>query len=418
MQMSPGSGQRRQEPATVVGRRQRSSGGGNVETPGDGVTLVAERRARDVRVSTALAAHIPEALTHGTDMPLAPDLPERFSGPAAWIGAEMQQRPGEWIVHLSDADVADLERAAHHYLSLDRDVGEITAEAFPLRSFGAHLQALREKLLHGIGFEVLRGLPVDAYDRRFAATIFCGIGAHVGSARPQNAQGHILGHVRDTGASSRDASTRIYQTAERQSFHTDSADVVGLMCLRDAKEGGESLLVSALSIYNRMRAERPDLLERLFDPVATDRRGEIPPGALPYMEIPVLSWHAGHLTVFYQRQYIESAQRFEGAPPLTDEHVAALDMLDALAEDPSLHVRMRLQPGDMQFVYNHNQLHDRTAFLDWPDPDKRRHLLRLWLSVKGDRELPPSFVQRYGSIEVGDRGGIVTEQTVLTAPLD
>jgi alpha-ketoglutarate-dependent taurine dioxygenase len=167
-----------------------------------------------------------------------------------------------------------------------------------------------------------------------------------------------------------------------------------------------------------MRAERPDLLALLFAPIATDRRGEVPPGAKPYMEIPVLNWHAGRLTVFYQRQYIESAQRFEDAPRLTPEHVAALDMFDALAEDPEMHVRMRLQPGDMQFVYNHTQLHDRTAFVDWPEPSRRRHLLRLWLSPDGDRELPRCFEQRYGSIEIGNRGGIITEHTVLSSPLD
>ncbi len=350
-------------------------------------------------------------------MPTLEDLPERITGPAAWVGADMAGRTDEWLIHLSDADVAELEGAGRHYLSLGRDVGEITAADFPLPSFGAHLVALRDKLLHGIGFELLRGLPVEGYERALAAAIFCGIGAHLGSARSQNAQGHVLGHVRDTGASSKDTDTRIYQTAERQSFHTDSADVVGLLCLRDAREGGDSLLVSALSIYNRMRAERPDLLLRLFDPIATDRRGEVPPGAKPYVEIPVLSWHAGHLTVFYQRQYIESAQRFEGAMRLTPEHVAALDLLDALAEDPGMHVRMRLRPGDMQFVYNHSQLHDRTGFVDWPDPARRRHLLRLWLSPEGDRELPSCFEERYGSIEVGNRGGIVTEHTVLTAPL-
>lgn len=351
-------------------------------------------------------------------MSVLDDIPDRFDGPAAWLGRDMSERRDEWLVELSDDQIADLESAARHYLSLGRDVGEITAADFPLEAFGEHLQALKEKLLHGIGFEVIRGLPVDRYDQRLAATIFCGVGAHLGSARSQNAQGHILGHVRDTGASSRDTDTRIYQTAERQTFHTDSADVVGLLCLQDAKEGGESLLVSALSIYNRMREERPDLLERLFDPIATDRRGEIPPGAKPYMEIPVLSWHAGHLTVFYQRQYIESAQRFEGAMRLTPEHVAALDRLDALANDPEMHLRMRLRPGDMQFVYNHSQLHDRTDFVDWPEPEHRRHLLRLWLSPTGDRELPPCFAQRYGSIEVGDRGGIITESTVLTAPID
>ena len=345
-------------------------------------------------------------------------LPDSIGGAAAWIGREMAERTDEWMIALSDADVAELERAAEHYLTLGRDVGEITAADFPLRSFGAHLEALKEKLLHGIGFEVLRGLPVHRYDQLFAATIFCGVGAHLGSARSQNAEGHILGHVRDTGASSENPETRIYQTAERQSFHTDSADVVGLLCLRDAREGGESLLVSALTIYNRMRAKRPDLLERLFDVVATDRRGEVPPGSKPYMEIPVLSWHAGRLTVFYQRQYIESAQRFPDAPRLTDEHVAALDLFDSLAEDPTLHVRMRLRPGDMQFVYNHSQLHDRTDFVDWSEPERRRHLLRLWLSPTGDRELPECFSQRYGSLEVGNRGGIITEKTVLKAPID
>lgn len=346
------------------------------------------------------------------------DLPEIMTGPAAWVGQDMERRTDEWLIHLSDADIAELEHAAEHYLTSGKDVGEITAAQFPLVSFGDHLVVLREKLLHGIGFEVLRGLPVERYDQRLAATVFCGVGAHLGSARSQNAQGHILGHVRDTGASSKDAHTRIYQTAERQSFHTDSADIVGLLCLRDAREGGLSLLVSALSIYNRMRAERPDLLALLFEPIATDRRGEIPPGAKPYMEIPVLNWHAGRLTVFYQRQYIESAQRFEDAPRLTPEHVAALDMFDALAEDPEMHVRMRLEPGDMQFVYNHTQLHDRTAFVDWPEPSRRRHLLRLWLSPDGDRELPRCFEQRYGSIEIGNRGGIITEHTVLSAPLD
>lgn len=330
----------------------------------------------------------------------------------------MQSREDEWIHRLSEDEVADLEHAAARYLELGRDVGQITADTFPLQRFQHHLAELKEVLLHGIGFEVVRGLPIERYDQLTAATIFCGIGAHMGSARSQNAAGHILGHVRDTGASSKNTNTRIYQTAERQSFHTDSADIVGLMCLQDAKEGGESLLVSALSIYNRLRADRPDLLERLFDPIATDRRGEVPPGAKPYMEIPVLSWHAGHLTVFYQRQYIESAQRFAGAMRLTPAHIEALDRLDDLANAPEMHVRMRLEPGDMQFVYNHSQLHDRTSFVDWPEVGRRRHLLRLWLSPEGDRELPPVFAERYGSLTVGDRGGIVTEATVLSAPID
>lgn len=346
------------------------------------------------------------------------ELPERIDRPSSWLGKDMAADPERWLVHLGEDQVAELEAAAEHYLALGRDIGEITAADFPLPEFSAHLRDLREILINGTGVEVIRGLPVERYSQETAAAIFCGIGAHLGSARSQNADGHILGHVRDIGRDANDTNARIYQTSQRQTFHTDSADVVGLLCLREAMEGGRSLLVSAEAMYNKMRAEHPDLLALLFDPIATDRRGEIPEGGKPYMEIPPFYWQNGLLTVFYQRQYIDSAQRFEGAMRLTPAHVEALDLFDACANDSDLHFSMQLQPGDMQFVYNHALLHDRTAFTDWPDPAKRRHLFRLWLSIPGDRELPDCFRQRYGSIEPGNRGGIITEKTRLHAPID
>lgn len=350
--------------------------------------------------------------------PALSSLPPIMTGASAWLGSEMTQAQDIWIYQLTTADIADLENAARHYLALGQDIGEISKHNFPLATFTEHLQELRHTILNGHGFEVIRGLPVENYTQEFAAAIFCGVGAHLGSARSQNAKGHILGHVRDIGADASDPNSRIYQTCARQTFHTDSSDLVGLLCIKDAKEGGDSLLVSAESIYNRMVTEQPDLLLKLFEPVATDRRGEIPPGEKPYMEIPVLNWYEGHLTVFYQRQYINSATRFEDAPRMTDEHVAALDRFDELANDPDLYMSMRLVPGDMQFVYNHSQLHDRTGFLDWPDKLQRRHLMRLWLSLEDDRPLPEYFKQRYGSIEIGNRGGIITEHTKLNAPLD
>jgi hypothetical protein len=133
--------------------------------------------------------------------------------------------------------------------------------------------------------------------------------------------------------------------------------------------------------------------------------------------IPVFSWHAGALTVFYQRQYFDSAQRFAQAPRLTPADVAALDAFDALANDTRLNFAMRLAPGDLQFVHNHVLLHDRTAFDDAPEPAQRRHLLRLWLAAPGARELPPAFAARYGALTVGDRGGILVPGTQLTVPL-
>jgi len=330
----------------------------------------------------------------------------------------MAAHTDHWLVQLTSDEIAELEQAADSFLATTKEIGEITKEKFPLPHIGGHLAKLRETLINGIGFEVIRGLPVAKYNQQFAATIFCDVGAHLGSARSQNAMGHILGHVQDVGADAKDPKKRIYQTAERQTFHTDSSDIVGLLCIREAMEGGESLLVSTTTIYNEMLGKRPDLVTLMFDSIATDRRGEVPQGQKPYLQIPPLNWHEGFLTGFYQRQYIDSAQRFPDAPRLTSAHVEALDLFDALANDKRLHFGMKLQPGDMQFVYNHALLHDRTAFRDWPGAHQKRHLLRLWLSVAGDRPLPDCFKRRYGSIEIGDRGGIIVDGTRLNVPLD
>ncbi|MGH6623617.1 MAG: TauD/TfdA family dioxygenase [Burkholderiaceae bacterium] len=344
-------------------------------------------------------------------------LPPEQSGASAWRSPPLAASD-QWIVNLSPGNVDELVRATNAVIARDFDPARLTALNFPLPTLAAELDSLRDELLHGRGFALLRGLPIGRFTRREVATLFIGLGAHLGRARSQNAKGHLLGHVCDLGLASSDPNVRIYQTHERQTFHTDSCDVVGLLCLREARSGGDSLLVSAAAIFNEMRARRPDLLARLLLPMAHDRRGEVPAGMKPWFELPVFIWHAGELTVFYQRQYIDSAQRFPDAPQLTGDDVEALDLFDALANDPQLHLTMRLAPGDIQFVHNHTLLHDRTAFVDWPEPNRRRHLLRLWLACPGARALPPAFAARYGSIEVGDRGGIVAPGTQLNVPLE
>jgi Taurine catabolism dioxygenase TauD, TfdA family len=168
---------------------------------------------------------------------------------SAWRGEIMAAHPQRWVVELSVDHVAELESAAVRFLANTKEIGEITKDGFPLPSFGPHLERLRITLIQGIGFEVIRGLPVARYSQEMAAAIFCGIGAHLGSARSQNAMGHILGHVRDIGADANNPNTRIYQTAQRQTFHTDSADVVGLLCIREAMEGGTSPSAAGLSSF-------------------------------------------------------------------------------------------------------------------------------------------------------------------------
>jgi len=315
--------------------------------------------------------------------------------------------------------VAELEAAAAPLVAqgeeASRTLAHLTPESFKLPLLAPVLASVHRHLLTGRGFVLLRGLPVERYSPLESAAIFMGIGAHIGKARSQNARGHVLGHVYNVGLSGTDPNVRIYQTNERQTFHTDSCDVVGLLCLREAESGGDSLLVSALSLFNELRRERPELLLRLLAPMPHDRRGEVPEGAKPFFEIPVFSWYAETLTVFYQRQYFDSAQRFPEARRLDALDVAALDAFDALANDERFHFRMRLLPGDVQLVHNHTLLHDRTAFRDGPNGN--RHLLRLWLACSGARPLPPAFAARYGSLEIGDRGGISVPGSQLTVPL-
>ena len=351
-----------------------------------------------------------------SSLAVADGLPPEIDGPAAWYGPDMARRQ-DWVTALSDADLAEVERAVAGFIAGPGDIAAMRREDFPLPTLAPRLARFLDDLMEGRGFALLRGLPVERWTIREAATAFYGIGLHLGNARPQNAKGHVLGHVRDLGLNSDDPAVRIYQTRERQTFHTDSCDIVGLLCLKTAKSGGLSALVSSVTVFNAMRRHRPDLLRLLLRPIATDRRGEVPEGQKPYFEIPLFNWHAGLLSAIYQRQYIDSAQRFPDAPRLTPDLVEALDLFDTLCNDPALHFTMELRPGDLQFVFNHTLLHDRTGFEDWPDGDRKRHLLRLWLAPATARPLPAVFAQRFGTITPGERGGILLPSTRFNAPL-
>jgi len=356
-----------------------------------------------------------------SDPPIARGAPPRplIEGPSAWVGAELATRSAEWTYSLSAPELAEIERAAARVRASGLDLGAITRAEFPLPGLGPTLDALRREVLDGRGFVLIRGLPVEGRALVDIAAAYLGIGSYFGHVRSQNAMGHILGHVRDLGLSAeKDPTVRIYQTNERQTFHTDSCDIVGLLCLKTARSGGLSSLVSSMTIYNVMATERPDLVRHLFKPFATDRRGEVPEGKRPWFDIPVFNDHAGFLSVIYARRYITSAQRFPEARRLSAEDTEALDYFDSLANDTRLRLDMAFRPGDIQFVHNHTVLHDRTAYVDWPEPALRRHLLRLWLAAPGARPLPPVYAERYGSVTIGDRGGIICPGTRLHVPLE
>jgi TfdA family taurine catabolism dioxygenase TauD len=336
---------------------------------------------------------------------LADTLPPEIRDRSAWYGSDLAGGI-DWIERLSDAEITEVENVVQELEKSLVDLASITPEDAPLPILGLRLQRILDEVLNGRGFVLIKSLPLDRWTKRQAAIAFLAIGVHLGSLRMQNAHGHLLGHVKDLGRSSDDPNTRIYQTRERQTHHTDSCDVVALLCLKAAKSGGLSNLVSSTTIFNEIRRRRPDLLRVLLEPIETDRRGEVPEGSKPYFTIPIFNYHDGLISAIYQRQYIESARRFPGVAPLTTLQIEALDLLDQLANDPKLNLIMEFEPGDIQLVHNHTILHDRTAFEDFPEPERKRHLLRLWLAPSGARSLPDVYGERFGSITPGDRGGV------------
>ncbi len=345
------------------------------------------------------------------------DLPAEITGPSAWYGPDLA-KTDDWLVNLNDQQTAEVEAQARAYLDRGGDIAQMSKADFPLPETAPLLGEMVRECLHGRGFVALRGLAPHADKIPLAAAMFYGVGAHMGSARSQNGKGHVLGHVCDLGLSTTDGSVRIYQTTERQNYHTDSCDIVGLMCLRGAKSGGQSGLVSSMTIYNEMRRRRPDLVKLLFESMATDRRGEITADGRAFFEIPIFSFHEGYLSALYAPHYVRSAQGLDGVAPLTEAQLEALDLLDTLADDPALNLEFSLQPGDLLFVHNHTLLHDRTAYEEWGDVARRRHLLRLWLAIPGARPLPDVYAQRYGSTAIGDRGGIIVPGSEYNAPLE
>lgn len=348
-----------------------------------------------------------------------PDCPVQIEGPSAWLGPDMLRRTQEWTCQLDERDIQEVVSAVKRFRDSGLAFDEISPSTFVLGDLADKLASILDDLLEGRGFVLIRGFPVDQLDQEGCAIGYLGMGSYLGAFRSQNAKGHLLGHVRDIGRDITDAGTRYYQTNRELEFHTDSCDIVGLLSLRTAREGGQSRMVSSVSVYNAMMKTRPDLARALFSPFPTDRRGEVPQGMLPWFELPVFNWYEGRLSTIYSGQYIRSAQEnFPQARRLTALEHEALDYLDALTNDESLNLSMEFKPGDIQFLHNHQILHARTDFVDWPEPERKRHLFRLWLAPHRGRPLPAAFASRYGSVEPGNRGGIIVKGTRLNISLD
>ena len=196
---------------------------------------------------------------------------------------------------------------------------------------------------------------------------------------------------------------RGYQTRVHLPFHCDKADLVGLMCLQTAKEGGESCISSSVAIHNEIQRARPDLLEALYEPFYIDHRGEEFDDGDPFYIAPVFAIHKEHFYARFGQRYAETAQRFPQVPRLTPAQTEGMELFSTLALSDAFRLDMIFQRGDIQLLNNHLIVHSRTDYEDWPEPERRRHLLRMILLTGDDRDAPDftrnlnAFIRRWGA---------------------
>ncbi len=328
---------------------------------------------------------------------VTPPLKSPLHIPAAWTRATWA-RDRSWIYPLTAVERAELVAAVEGVRGRGLGVGRFDAVDFPIPVLAARIRHLQEELENGRGFALLRGFPLDDCSDADAELMFWGIGRHFGELITQNAGGERLGHVRNEGYQHAVGDKRGYQTAARLNYHTDNCDVVGLLCLRTAKEGGLSSFTSAIAIYNEILREHPEYLPVLHRGFIYDLRGEQLAGMPPLSRhpIPVYSNYTGKLSVRYVRTHIDLAWK-KGAPPLTDEEKRILDYFGSLADRDDLRHDMEFERGDVQLLNNHVIVHSRTDFIDHEDPRLKRHLLRLWINLPNGRPLAPEFADRYNA---------------------
>jgi len=335
-------------------------------------------------------------------------LMQPIDDPSGWYPADLA-RSEEYLYRFSEAEIADVLAAADRLADRRSDLRDVTRKDVPLPMLSPVLDDMRAEVIDGRGFVLFRGLPVAGRSRYQIAAAFWAIGCHFGRAVSQNGKGHLLGHVQNLGADINSPTGRGYNSPSQLSFHADSCDMLSLCCTRTAKSGGQHRICSSVTVYNEMLKRRPDLVQELAFRFYRSRRGELPPGeTTPWTRQPVFSVTGGYFAARGAGSTIKRAQGMPGVPDLTPAQTEAIALYGELADEFAMNVDF--QPGDVSIVHNYVALHARSRYEDWPEPERRRHLLRLWMSFDGAHPLHEDIVR--------DNQGIIEAGTVLHAPLE
>jgi len=313
---------------------------------------------------------------------------ERIDGPTAWKASDFKNN-ASWHKSISETAIAELKSAVNDIKDRGLSLPNFTKDDFPLPTLSTELASYSSELETGCGFILLKGIPVDTYPEQSELdTLLYGIGLHMGEPVRQNPEGDLIGKVINT-ADLTDRKTRVYETNAYLPYHSDPSDLVGLLCVRPAKTGGISSLISSTSLYNEMLEWHREYLSVLYRPMIFPHVGEKP------CLSPIYSYHQGQLSCRYMRQYLELGHDTMGFP-LSSVEIEAFDRLDDIMQKKEMRIDMMMQPGDLQLVNNYTVLHSRTSFEDYEDLQLRRKKLRLWLKNPFARQLGYEFPGRDG----------------------
>ncbi|WP_144424784.1 TauD/TfdA family dioxygenase [Acinetobacter equi] len=317
-------------------------------------------------------------------------LKSKITDKCAWIGSEIADQT-DWIYQLSPHMLATLNQALKVLEAKELNAPEFTKYDVYIEDpiFLAEIEKISNELENGYGFIVIRGLDTNIYTEAQLANLYYLFGLHMGDAVTQNARGDLLGYVENVGDKSQKM-TRVYETNDYLPYHSDLSDVVGLLSIRKAKEGGLSSIVSSSTVYNRILEQYPEYLGYFYHTAWYDHLGEIDPSLSP-----IFSYFDGKLACRYLRHYIELGHDRRRIP-LSQVQIEALNIFDEISHDPNLRLDMMLEPGDMQFCNNYCVMHSRSSFEDDDDLRNRRKLLRLWLKMPNARKLAQDFPGRNG----------------------
>ena len=347
-----------------------------------------------------------------------------LQGTCVWKGTEIAQNH-RWLKQVPAIVLDQLHAALEKVKELEwRDV---TRHNFVLPDAAAFFDEVREELENGSGMVKVCGLDVSRYSQEQLRRVWWGIGCHLGTPMYQNRRGEVMRDIQDEGmgvgaklyGATIDASGKAFLSSGARTlssgqlrFHTDRCDVVGLLCIRQASEGGVSKLASSATVYNEILRRRPDLHALLCKPIPRSRFGEEAGGEHVAYDLPVFGVRDGKLTSHFSLTYIENAQMLPGVRKLTDAEHEAIQVLMDVAEEVCF--EMRFAPGDMQLLNNHVIYHGRTAFKDNVSACQDRLLMRLWLSVPNSRALPEDHAILWGDVGGGKpHGGIAQPATAI-----